>query len=265
MFPGMPELASLKGGSIDSLMLYIHLLMVAIFVPWTIFFFYCVFRFRKSKNPKADHRGAGGKISKYAEVSVALVEAILLVGISIPFWMTEMDLEAKQIEDADVRVKVLAQQFVWNIHYPGPDGIFGNTDPSFIDTVANPVGIDPEDPYGEDDIVTINDMRIPVGKTVVVEATAKDVIHNFYLPQMRVKRDVIPGQNAEILFTPTKKGEWQIACAQLCGNGHYRMAGAYSVVSEEDYQSWLDEFSQEVSAEDAFDAFEDEGGDEIEF
>jgi cytochrome c oxidase subunit 2 len=137
-------------------------------------------------------------------------------------------------------VNVIAQQFAWNIHYPGPDGVFGRRDINLVDD-DNVWGLDRSDPHGKDDITTINQLNLPVNKQVLVELTSQDVIHSFFLPQMRVKQDAIPGMEIPVYFTAVKTGNWEIACAQLCGLGHYRMRGFLNVQTEADYQTWTNE------------------------
>ena len=103
----------------------------------------------------------------------------------------------------------------------------------------NPLGLDRRDPAGQDDITTINRLNLPVGKPVIVYLSSKDVVHSFGLPQMRVKQDAMPGIVQPVWFTPTQTGEWDIACSQLCGLGHFRMRGIYAVLPAADYDAWL--------------------------
>ena len=119
-------------------------------------------------------------------------------------------------------------------------GLFGRTDLQLL-SPSNPLGLDRSDPVAQDDITTINVMHLPVNKPVIVHLSSKDVIHSFALPQMRVKQDVIPGLSQPVWFTPTQTGEWEIPCSQLCGLGHYRMQGYYTIETEAEYQAWLAE------------------------
>ena len=135
-------------------------------------------------------------------------------------------------------VRVVAEQFAWNVHYPGADGRFGETSIALV-TPANPLGLDRGSPYGKDDIVLLGEMHVPVGRPLVIQLSSKDVIHSFGVPAMRVKRDVIPGLLASVWFTPTVTGEFDIACSQLCGIGHYRMRGALIVESDADFRKFL--------------------------
>ena len=115
---GLPLNASEQGAQIDRLIFYVHILMAVLFVGWILFFLYTLFRFRKGRNPKADYTGVKTHASSYLEVAIAAIEVVLLVGISIPFWSWKVS--AFPTEPNTVHVRVIAQQFAWNIHYPGP-------------------------------------------------------------------------------------------------------------------------------------------------
>ena len=137
-------------------------------------------------------------------------------------------------------MRVVAEQFAWNVHYPGKDGKFGKASISLIDA-ENPLGLDRNDPDAKDDIITLNQLNIPVNKPVIVYLTSKDVIHSFTLYEMRVKQDAIPGMDIPVWFVPTRVGEYEITCSQLCGLGHYRMRGFVNVKSTADFATWMAE------------------------
>ena len=147
-------------------------------------------------------------------------------------------------KDKSLQVHIVAEQFAWNIHYPGKDGVFGKMDPKLI-TASNPLGLDPNDANGKDDVITLNQLHIPVDTPVIVNLSSKDVIHSFTLPVMRVKQDVIPGQVIPIWFEAKSTGNFEIACAQLCGLGHYRMRGFFIVDTKENFAKWLGEQAAE--------------------
>ena len=246
---GMPGLASAHGAELDHTMGLVHLLMLALFVGWGLFFVYALVRFRKGRQPVADHAGVKSKASTWLEVGVAVAEAVLLLGFSIPLWSARVDAFPARSEAVEVRV--VGEQFAWNVHYPGPDGRFGKTDLAKIDVQANPLGLDRSDPAGKDDITTVNQLHLPVGKPVIVHLSSKDVIHSFALQEMRVKQDAVPGLSTPLWFVPTvtteemrrRRGqpEWnyEISCAQLCGLGHYRMRGFVTVETPEAYDKWI--------------------------
>jgi len=236
-FLGLPDVASSHGAELDYMMSLVHWLMILLFVIWAPFFLYTLFRFRKSKNPVANYNGAQGKVSTYLEVGVVVAEVVLLFGFAIPQWSTiKNDFPA---ESEAVVVHVVAEQFAWNIHYPGPDGVFGRKSPDLVDTVTNPLGIDRDDPNAQDDITTLNELHLPVNRPVIVHLSSKDVIHSFGIPQMRVKQDAVPGLNIPVWFEPIQTGDYEIACAQLCGIGHYRMRAFVTVHTQADFDTWI--------------------------
>ena len=263
MSPWMPPIASEHGPAIDSALTWVHWLMAILFVGWGIFFIYVLWRFRRSKNPQASYAGTTSKASSWLEGAVAVAEAILLIGLSIPLWADRVE-EFPPEKDSTV-VRVVGEQFAWNVHYPGPDGVFGKTDIQKIDLQSNPLGLDRTDPAAKDDVTTVNQLYIPVGKPVIVHLTSKDVIHSFGVPEMRIKQDAVPGINIPVWWKPTvttaemrqRLGKpdfvYEIACAQLCGLGHYRMRAFVTVQEPAEFQKWMDEqvAANQVSEEDA--------------
>jgi cytochrome c oxidase subunit 2 len=247
----LPPLASEHGPAIDAALDWVHWLMAVLFVGWIVFFFYCLWRFRASRQPVADHVGARSHASSWLEGAVAVAEGILLVGLSIPLWA---DRVAEFPPERDsVVVRVVAEQFAWNVHYPGPDGLFGRTAIDKIDLQSNPLGLDRSDSAASDDVTTVNQLRLPKGKPVIVKLSAKDVIHSFGVPEMRIKQDAVPGIEIPLWWVPTvttaemrqRLGKpefvYEIACAQLCGIGHARMRAFVTVEEPADFQKWMDE------------------------
>ena len=247
---GIPVAASAHAGEIDQLLVLVHWLMLVLFVGWGAFFVFVLVRFRKSANPKASYEGAKGKFAKSTEVAVALIEVLLLLFYAIPAWAKRVT-NFPSGSDA-VIVRVVGEQFAWNVHYPGADGKFGRTDPTLV-TADNPLGLDRKDPDAKDDVTTINQLNVPVGRPVLVHLSSKDVIHSFGLYEMRIKQDAIPGLEFPVWFVPTVTTadmrtklsnptfEYEITCSQLCGLGHYRMRGFITVQSDADYQKWMAE------------------------
>jgi cytochrome c oxidase subunit II len=247
---GMPPLASSNGKDVDDLIIYVHWLMLALFIGWIIYFVYAVWRFHHSRNPKADYHGVRNHASSYIELTVAGIEAILLIFVAVPLWAKAVD--KFPAADQSTVVQVVAQQYAWNFRYPGPDGKFGRQDMTFVST-TNIFGVDPTDADGKDDIQTLNDLRVPVNKPVILYVSSKDVIHSLKIISMRVCQDAIPGLRIPLWFTPTQIGRYQINCAQLCGPGHSAMTGGYlTVMSQADYDKWL----QSKSAAPAASSFE---------
>ena len=248
----LPDNGSAHGPQIDQLIALMHWLMAVLFVGWALYFVYVLFRFRAGKNPQASYAGSRSHFSTYIEAGVVVIEVILLVGFAIPAWARWV---TPHNEEADaLRVRVVAEQFAWNVQYPGADGVFGSRDIELVDA-SNPLGLDPADPFAKDDITTINQLHMPVDRPITVLLSSKDVIHSFSLPAMRVKQDSIPGMEIPVHFTPVletpaesqfpacaaNQNCWEIACAQLCGLGHYRMRGFYQVHSQDSFDTWMAE------------------------
>jgi len=255
---GLPPLAAAHGGAIDNMIGWIHIFMLVLFVGWGGFLLYTLFRFRQSRNPVADYRGVTSHNSTYLEVGVAVVEGVLLIGFAIPLWAARVD--ARPPESEALVVQVTGEQFAWNVHYPGPDRVFGRTDIKLLDLQSNPLGVDRSDPAAKDDVTTVNQLFLPVNRPIIVRLRSKDVIHSFGVPEFRVKQDAVPGLTIPIWFIPTittadmrtRMGnpafEYEIACAQLCGLGHARMRGFVTVQSAEEFQTWMDEAVKEQAA-----------------
>jgi cytochrome c oxidase subunit 2 len=220
--------------------------MLVLFVGWGAFFLFVLVRFRRGANPTADYTGAKGKFAKSTEVAVAIIEIVLLVGYAIPAWATRVrDLPS---EDEAVVVRVVAEQFAWNAQYPGRDRRFGRADAKLV-SAENPLGLDRTDPNGRDDVATINELNLPVDRPILVKLSSKDVNHSFGLYEMRVKQDAIPGMEIPVWFIPNRPGNYEIACSQLCGLGHYRMRGAVTIQSQADFDAWMAEREKELAAE----------------
>lgn len=235
----MPPDYSAHGSALDQLNANVHWLMLILFVGWGLLFAFMLLRFRASKHPKANYHGTRSHLSTWAEGAVLLVEIVLLVGFSIPLWARWTSTPEPEANPLEIRV--VAEQFAWNVHYPGADGVFGKTDVKLVSS-ANPLGIDPSDPHAKDDVATMNQLHLEVNRPVVIRISSKDVIHSFSLPYMRVKQDATPGMVVPVHFTPVKtsgKETWEIACAQLCGLGHYRMKGQFQVHTKEEFNQWL--------------------------
>jgi cytochrome c oxidase subunit 2 len=238
----LPAAASAHAQALDGVLSSVHAHMALIFVLWLALFLVALVRFRKGASPEPRARGLGGTLAAVAIGLVIAGDVIILATQALPAWAAR---HAPPPRDArPIEVHVIAEQFAWNIHYPGPDGVFGRTRPDLI-SASNPVGIDRSDAAARDDIGVLNVLMLPVNRTVIVQLTSRDVIHSFTLNEMRVKQDATPGMTARLWFTPIKTGNWEIACSQLCGLGHYRMRGEYHVVDEAAWSTWqADELSR---------------------
>ena len=250
---GLPVGISSVSGRIDEIIVIVHYLMLVLFIGWGIFFIVSLIKFRASKNAKANYKGVESHYSSVLEALIAVIEIVILFGFAFPIWAERVN-DVPDSRDA-VNIRVIAQQFAWNFHYPGADGVFGRTDINLVDeSEQNFIGIDRSDAFAKDDIILQNQMHIPVNKKIRVDLSSKDVIHNFKLPELRVSQDAIPGMTIPVHFTakttsdeflesvkgtPREGKGLEIACAQLCGITHYRMRGYLTVDTEEQYSDWL--------------------------
>jgi cytochrome c oxidase subunit II len=140
---------------------------------------------------------------------------------------------------AALHVEVVGQQFQWYFHYPGVDAAYGQSRPTLVNApLGNPLGLDRADPHSRDDIVA-SELVLPVNREIDLQLRALDVIHGFFIPQMRLKQNAVPGETLHVHFTPIAVGTYPILCSQLCGSGHARMQARLRVLSEADYEHWL--------------------------
>ena len=239
---GMVPNASEHGYLVDQLLEFCHWFMAILFVGWSCYFIYTLWRFHSSRNPKADYHGVQSKASAHLEFSVVLIEAVLLIGFAMPIWAKRVNGDNFLNNGEALRLHAVGEQFAWNFHYPGPDGVLGNTDAAFV-TASNPLGLDPNDPAGQDDIVSKNEVHVVNQRPTVIDVTSKDVIHSFSLEHMRMTQDAIPGTRVPIWFRPIRTGDFEVVCAQLCGSGHYAMRAIMKVESQAEFDAWTKEQS----------------------
>jgi cytochrome c oxidase subunit 2 len=175
------------------------------------------------------------------EIVWTVLTFILFVGLNLmskDIWASERFDPAKP---GALQVEVTGMQFAWYFRYAGADGKFGATKPELIDPSAggeSAIGLDTTDPASKDDVVS-GTMYAPVNREVEVILRAHDVIHSFFVPSMRFKQDAVPGLAIHMHFTPISTGDYEIACAELCGLGHYKMHGMLKVVSQGEFDKWL--------------------------
>jgi len=232
----LPELVSVHGAAID------QQFVLTLIVAGTTFFLaqvalgYFIWRYRARGAERASYWHESPKL----EIIWTVATAIVFVGLGIMGNRVWAEHILTVAPSGALTVEVTAQQFAWNIRYPGADGKYGRTDPKRInDAAAEFLGLDPNDPAAQDDILTQNIMAIPVNRPVQVILRTKDVTHGFSVPQLRVKQDAVPGMAIRIHFTATKPGEYEIACAELCGMQHYKMRGRLLVLQEGEFEKWL--------------------------
>lgn len=234
----LPVGASAAAAEIDHHFTITYILMGAVFVAAQVSLGYLVFKHRDRSSAKPALYTHG---NVRLEIVWTVLTLILFVGLNLmssSIWASERFRPA--VPDA-TKIEVTGMQFAWYFRYPGPDGKFGATKPELIDPSAGgegAIGLDPSDPASKDDVVT-GTMYAPVNKEVEVILRAEDVIHSFFIPNMRFKQDAVPGLAIHMHFTPITTGDYEIACSQLCGLGHYKMHGMLKVVSQPDFDKWL--------------------------
>ncbi len=230
------ELAS-NWGQIDSMLSLTFVVSAIVFVVINLFVAVCVIRFRYDKDRKADFDPENKKM-EWILIGITTVGVIMLLAPGL-FVYSEF---VNPPEEAHV-VEVVGQQFAWSFRFPGEDGVLGLSDMRFVNIISNPFGIDPDDPAGHDDIlVQQEELHLPIGQPVKTQMRSKDVLHNFYVPNFRVKMDLVPGLVTSLWFTPTKTGTFDIACAEYCGNGHHTMGGKVVVEDQASFENWLAQF-----------------------
>jgi cytochrome c oxidase subunit 2 len=208
----LPENVSKHGSAIDSLFVLIYNItgITFLLVAGVMIAFLILYRRREGVRAGYTHG------SKTLEVVWTVVPAIILVVLTVMSARVWRDLKMTQ-PPAEVEARVIGKQFNWRMIYPGPDGRFDTAD----------------------DLELANELHVPVDRTVVVQLQSEDVIHSFFLPNLRVKQDAVPGRTTRVWFNATKAGRYEIACAELCGFGHYNMRGFLNVHTLEDYAAWV--------------------------
>ncbi|MBI3087324.1 MAG: cytochrome c oxidase subunit II [Candidatus Omnitrophica bacterium] len=207
-----PEAVSTYGLQIDQLFSVILWITGVIFflVEGALLWFLIRYRHRPGRTATYTHG------STAVEIIWTVIPAAIVVWLAFASQRVWSHIQGPP-PPHQVEVEVQGEQFAWNIRYPGPDGRFGTAD----------------------DVETINQLHLPVNQVVLVRLTSKDVIHSFFLPEFRIKRDAVPGFTGRIWLQATKTGQFEIVCAELCGLGHYRMRGFVTVESPEAFQQWL--------------------------
>jgi cytochrome c oxidase subunit 2 len=221
----LPPLMSDRA-AIDSAIWVSLLVTGVVFIATNLLLAYFTWRFQDSAGARASYWHDNPRL----EWSWTLVTALIMTLFTFNALGLWARITSAAPADAFV-VEVTGQQFAWNVHYPGPDGQFGRTEPRKVDPEAsNFIGLDKADPAAADDVMLLNQLYLPADRSVRVRLRSLDVIHSFFLPQFRVKQDAVPGMTTETWFVPKQAGDYEIACAEHCGLGHYRMRGQLHIV-----------------------------------
>ncbi len=205
-----------------------------VFVAVNLFLAYCIIRYRHRKGNKAHYEPENKKLEWWLTgITSVGIAAMLAPGLSVWAKFVTVPSDASEVE-------VLGQQWAWAYRFPGKDGKLGASAANLI-SVDNPFGMDPNDPAGQDDVLIQNpQLHLPIDKPVKMLLRAKDVNHQFAVPQFRVKMDMVPGMVTHFWFTPTRTGEFDVLCEQLCGVAHFAMRGRVVVDTQDDFTKWLD-------------------------
>jgi cytochrome c oxidase subunit 2 len=232
----LPELVSAHGRDID------RQLTLTLWCAGIVFFLaqaalgYLLWRYRAQRGRRAEHWHE----NRAMEATWTIATLVLFVGLALLGNRVWAGYVLTQAPGDAVMIEVTGQQFAWNIRYPGPDGKFGRTDVRQInDALGNFIGVDASDPAGADDIVAQNIIAVPVNRPVRVMLRSKDVTHALYIPHMRVKQDAVPGMQIGVNFTAGRTGEFEVACAELCGMQHYKMRARLLVMQADEFERWL--------------------------
>jgi cytochrome c oxidase subunit 2 len=195
---------------------------------------FAILRFRDRGQRARFTRG-----STVAEVLWTSATIIAFVGLGIAGSKAWAETRFTLASRDSLQIEVTTTQFVYTFRYPGADGKFGRLDPSLVNAPAgNPLGLDPNDAAGRDDVV-VPTLTVPVNRPVELLLRSQDVIHNFFVRELRLQQDAVPGMVIPIHFTADRIGRYEIVCTQLCGLGHYKMHSFMDVVSESDYEQFL--------------------------
>ena len=175
-----------------------------------------------------------------------LVATVITIVLAVTAYRTGAQVDWAGPAPAALKIEVWGEQFEWYFRYPGPDNRFGPVHFDLMrDSTGNYLGLDPErDPASRDDIVTAT-LGIPVNQPIELILRSKDVIHSFFVPELRVKEDSVPGMEIHIHFTGTRTGRYQIMCGRLCGLGHYNMHATLVVMTQHQFEAWLQRMAAE--------------------
>jgi cytochrome c oxidase subunit 2 len=194
---------------------------------------YMVWRYRDTGS--ASDRALYSHGNNRLEMIWTVITALIFIGLAVAGQRVWAQLHFQNAPAGSAVVEVVAQQFQWNFHYPGKDNVFGRTDPTLIrDSELNFVGLDDKDPNAKDDAV-VSSLVVPLNRPVELILRSKDVTHSFWVPPLRFKQDLVPGMAIRVHFTANKPGLYELACAELCGQLHYKMKSNMLVLPENEY------------------------------
>jgi cytochrome c oxidase subunit II len=192
-----------------------------------------IFRFRD--DGKRAHYTHGNNRLESIWTTATAVLFIGLVAMGTHIWAA---VHLSEPDPNAIPIECMAKQFTFTFRYPGPDGKFGRTDLKLVnDSAGNPMGLDDQDPAAKDDIVSAS-LKVPAGKPIKLILHSRDVIHNFFVREIRLKQDIVPGMEIPLYFQADKIGVYEIPCSELCGLGHFQMRSTMEVMSPDNYEKW---------------------------
>lgn len=225
--------AASNWGSIDTTLFITLVICGVFFIAIVGFMVVAIIRFRHREGRRARYEPESRKL----ELWLIVATSIGIIGMLAPGLVVYSDFV--QVPKDAYPLEVVAQQWQWAFRFPGQDGQLGRADVKWVDA-GNPLGLDPDDPLGQDDVlIRSNEVRLPLDRPVKVLLRSKDVLHNFYIPQIRGKMDMVPGMVSHFWFTPTVAGQYEILCAEFCGVGHFNMRGMMRVEPVQAFDQWL--------------------------
>ena len=230
-----PEAISEHGPRVDSQFMITITVCGIAFAAAQIGLGWVVWKYRSSSDKERASYSHG---NNRLEVVWTVVTAIVFIGLAVMGQKVWASLHLHAAPPGSYQIEVTAQQFAWNVRYPGKDNVFGKTDPQFIDDTTNPVGVADTDPNGKDDPV-VPTLVVPANRPVEIVLKSKDVTHSFWVPQLRFKQDLVPGMAIHVHFTANKVGKYELACAELCGMNHYKMKSFMLVLPQSDFDALM--------------------------
>jgi cytochrome c oxidase subunit 2 len=231
-----PEAISSHAAALDRQFLLTIIVVGIAFTAAQVGLGYVVWKYRdRGQSDRATYTHGSNRL----EVVWTVVTAVIFIGLAVMGQSVWASLHFNKAPADAFQVEVVAQQFQWNFHYAGKDAVFGRTDPSLIDDSAlNYIGLDQADPNAKDDVVH-SVIAVPEGRPVELILRSRDVIHNFWVPQLRFKQDLVPGMNIRVHFTANRPGKYELACAELCGQFHFRMKSFMLVLPAAEHQALM--------------------------
>jgi len=222
------------GHEIDDQFARTLLITGVVFVAAQFGLAYAIYRFRDHGQKATYFEG-----NNTMEIVWTLATVVLFVGLGLYARSAWAQVHFVDASPGALPIEVTAQQFAWNFRYAGADGKFGRTKPELVSaSTGNPIGLDSTDPASKDDIVSPV-IAVPAGREVELILRSQDVTHSFFVRELRLKQDAVPGMEIHIHFTATEPGNYELLCAELCGLGHYRMHSMLNVMTEADFEKWL--------------------------